>query len=92
MNPSRLALFRSVRNMSTNLAPLKAAVPVAGKSFRIGLIQLGGTTPDKATNLARAKMMIERAAAALPKVDMLVLPVRLSAPSPVVQPTKYRIG
>jgi hypothetical protein len=81
MNRIRLAqsFSKSInlrRSMSSSLPPLKAAPRVEGKSFRIGLIQLGGTTPDKATNLARAKMMIERAASAIPKVDMIVLPVR----------------
>lgn len=62
----------------SSLPPLKAAPRVEGKSFRIALCQLGGTTPDKQANLERAKAIVAKAVAHDPKPDMVVLPVRYS--------------
>jgi omega-amidase len=52
--------------------------PVEGRSFRIALVQLGGTTPDKRANLAHAKSKVLEAIAGGKggkKPDLVVLPV-----------------
>lgn len=63
------------------LVPLRrmslAAPRVAGRSFRLALIQMGGTTDDTASNLAHARALIAKAAQgdAQGKPDLVVLPV-----------------
>ena len=61
----------SIRAMSTH------PPPVFGRSFKLALVQLGETSPDKATNLARAKDLVEKAAKGSSgdgDVDLVVLP------------------
>ncbi|KAK9894863.1 putative nitrilase [Cystobasidium minutum MCA 4210] len=56
---------------------VKQPSPVDGRSFRLALVQLGGCTPSKATNLERAKKLVLEAAKGKNgdgSVDMIVLP------------------
>lgn len=77
-----LAAFRNscTRFTSTSASSVpKMATPqaVAGRSFKLALIQLGGIGPDKAKNLQRAKELTLRAAKGKNsdgQVDLLVLP------------------
>lgn len=72
-------LFRPVisRAMSTSASAPKQPAAVDGRSFRLALVQLGGCTPSKATNLERARDLVLKAAKGKDgdgAVDMIVLP------------------
>lgn len=73
---SRLLRSVTIRSMATS-ASVKQPAPVDGRSFRLALVQLGGCTPSKATNLERAKDLVLKAAKGKNgdgSVDMIVLP------------------
>lgn len=72
-------LFRSpaIRNMSATASKPRQPSAVDGRSFRLALVQLGGCTPSKATNLERARDLVLKAAKGKDgdgSVDMIVLP------------------
>lgn len=50
--------------------------PPVLKPFTLALIQLGGIGADKSANLQHASDMIRKAASAIKKPDLIVLPVR----------------
>lgn len=63
--------------MSAATSALKQPLPVQGRSFRLALVQLGGCTPSKETNLERARNLVLKAAKGKDgdgSVDMIVLP------------------
>lgn len=63
--------------MSAPGKTLARPTPVAGRSFKLALVQLGETSPDKKANLARAREMVLKAAkgeSGNGDVDMVVLP------------------
>lgn len=72
-------LFRPaiLRSMSTTASKPKQPTALDGSSFRLALVQLGGCTPSKTTNLERARELVLKAAkgkAGDGAVDMIVLP------------------
>lgn len=74
---SRLFRATVLRSMSTSASTPKRPAPVDGRSFRLALVQLGGCTPSKATNLERARNLVLKAAKGKDgdgAVDMIVLP------------------
>ncbi|KAM0752754.1 carbon-nitrogen hydrolase [Meredithblackwellia eburnea MCA 4105] len=68
-----------------------SAPKVDGKSFRIALVQLGGTTEVKKDNLERARVAIEKAAKGNEsgKPDIIVLPEVFNSPYAAVNFPKY---
>lgn len=70
--------------------------PVSGRSFKLALCQLGGTSSDKSKNLQRAKELVLKAskgASGHDKVDMIVLPEVWNSPygtgTLALQPASY---
>jgi len=71
----RSTLARST--MSTVKAAAHRPTPVAGRSFKLALVQLGETSAEKASNLKRARELVLKAAKGKEEdgdVDMIVLP------------------
>lgn len=75
--------LRSIVRPAVSLRPLHirslmaGPAPIDGRPFRLALIQLGGTGPNKSANLEAAKLKIAEAAKgdAGGKPDLIVLPV-----------------
>ena len=66
-------ITRTISTMKTSMEP----APVSGKSFQLALVQLGGTSPTKSKNLARARTLALKAAQGQDgsgRVDLIVLP------------------
>lgn len=65
------------RMSSTSSTAAAVPQPVQGRSFKLALVQLGGTSPDKSTNLQRARELALKAAKGKDgndDVDLIVLP------------------
>lgn len=62
---------------------------VLKRKVNISLIQLAGSTPDKAANLARAEKMVAKTMEQYPKTEVIVLPECFNSPYSVKLFRKY---
>ena len=62
---------------------------VQGKNVRLALVQLGGTGPDKAANLSRARSKVLEAAKHASKPQMIMLPECFQSPYAVDKFAEY---
>jgi omega-amidase len=62
---------------------------VQAKPFRLALIQLGHTGPDKSSNIALARKFVQEASASARKPDLIVLPEIWNSPYAVTSFREY---
>lgn len=62
---------------------------ITARPFRLALIQLGGTGPNKSHNLSLARTKVLQAANSQPKPDLIVLPEIFNSPYAVTKFAEY---